>query len=320
MAQQNHAHSVCLILGAQRKSRLSQATLKNGMDSLFQQADKMRPSSVTQKGTHMRIAKFIGLACLGLGLASPVFAMDAALAKAIAGSHRTPEWVARDSARHPQEELEFFGIKPTMTVVEIVPGGGYWTEILAPYLKDKGAYYSTVSPRSLGERAVKAADAWQAKFDANKDVYGKAKVVEFGRGTTDIVPEGTADMVLTFRNVHNWMMGGMQDEAFAAFFKALKPGGILGVEEHRGRTDQPQDPKAASGYVRQDYAIALAEKAGFKLVGKSEILANPKDTKDYPGGVWTLPPTLRLGDQDKEKYLAIGEADNFVLKFEKPKK
>jgi predicted methyltransferase len=268
----------------------------------------------------MRFAKLIGLVCLGAAIASPVLAKDAALAKAIAGSHRTPALVERDSARKPQPELEFFGIKPTMSVIEIVPGGGYWTEILAPYLKDKGMYYSTVTPRAMGERAVKAADAWQAKLDANKEVYGSVKVVEFGKGTTEIVPEGTVDMVLTFRNVHNWMMGSIENEAFAAFYKALKPGGILGVEEHRGRTDQPQDPKAQSGYVREDFTIALAEKAGFKLVGKSELLANPKDTKDYAGGVWTLPPTLRNGETDKAKYLAIGEADNFVLKFEKPKK
>lgn len=253
-------------------------------------------------------------------VASMAFAKDAALEKAIKGSHRTPALVERDGARKPQAELEFYGIKPTMTVVEIAPGSGYWTEILAPYLKDKGTYYTTVGPRASSERAAKAADAWQAKLDANKDVYGNVKVAEFGRGVTDIVPEGTADMVLTFRNVHNWMAGNMQDDAFNAFFKALKPGGVLGVEEHRARDDVPQDPKAANGYVRQDYTIALAEKAGFKFVGKSEILANPKDTKDYEGGVWTLPPTLRNGDKDREKYVAIGEADNFVLKFEKPKK
>jgi predicted methyltransferase len=266
----------------------------------------------------MRSASLL-LFSLALAASAAAVAKDKELAAAIADSHRSADLVTRDAARHPQEELEFFGIKPNMTVLEINPGGGYWTEILAPYLKDKGAYYTTVSPRSLGERAVKAADAWQAKLDANKAVYGKVKVVEFGRGAADIIPAGTADMVLTFRNVHNWMMSGAEDEAFAAFFKALKPGGILGVEEHRGRNDIPQDPKGQSGYVREDYAIALAEKAGFKLVGKSEILANPKDTKDYPGGVWTLPPTLRLGEQDKAKYLAIGEADNFVMKFQKPR-
>jgi predicted methyltransferase len=126
--------------------------------------------------------------------------------------------------------------------------------------------------------------------------------------------------VVTFRNVHNWMDAGTAEKQFGAFFTALKPGGVLGVEEHRASTAQPQDPKAKSGYVREDYTIQLAEKAGFKYVGKSEILANPKDTKDYAQGVWTLPPTLALGDQDRAKYVAIGEADNFLLKFEKPKK
>ena len=134
----------------------------------------------------------------------------------------------------------------------------------------------------------------------------------------DIAPPGSADLILTFRNLHNWMEGGYADEALAACFKALKPGGILGVEDHRGRTEQQQDPKAQSGYVRMDYAIALAKKAGFELVGSSEMNANPRDTKDYAKGVWTLPPTLTLGDQDRAKYVAIGESDNFVLKFKKP--
>lgn len=267
----------------------------------------------------MRIAILVMLASVGLAFTAAAPAKDKALANAIAGAHRSPDFVGRDKARHPQAELEFFGIKPAMTVVEIIPGGGYWTEILAPYLQDKGTYYTTVSPRASSERAAKAADAWQAKLDANKDIFGKVQVVEFGKGTTDIVPAGTADMVLTFRNVHNWMMSGMAEDAFAAFYKALKPGGILGVEGHRARTDRPQDLKAQSGYVREDYAIALAEKAGFKLIGKSEINANPKDTADWPKGVWTLPPTLQMGEQDREKYLAIGEADNFVLKFKKPK-
>jgi predicted methyltransferase len=272
-------------------------------------------------GGRMRASKLLGWVCAGAALAAvPAIAKDAALAKAIAGSHRNADFVARDQVRHPQEVLEFFGIKPSMTVVEINPGGGYWTEILAPYLKDKGTYYTTVGLRSRGEAAVKAADAWQAKMDAAKATYGTVKLAEFGRGVADIVPEGSADMVLTFRNVHNWMAAGFADEAFAAFYKALKPGGVLGVEEHRARADQPQDPQARSGYVREDYTIALAEEAGFKYIGKSEVNANPKDTADWPGGVWTLPPSLRLGAQDREKYLAIGEADNFVLKFEKPKK
>lgn len=236
-------------------------------------------------------------------------AKDAALAKAVAGAHRTDSFVERDKYRKPQEELEFFGIKPDMTVVEISPGGGYWTEILAPYLKDKGTFYTAVSARQ--------ADAWQKELDANPAVYGNVKVSEMGG---EIAPAGSADMVLTFRNIHNWMARGNVDEVFADFYKALKPGGILGIEEHRASDKAPQDPKAANGYVRQDYAVQLAEKAGFKFIGSSEILANPKDTKDWPKGVWTLPPTLALGEQDRAKYQSIGEADNFVLKFQKPAK
>lgn len=255
----------------------------------------------------MRIHALIAAAFV---IATPLgaAAKDAALAKAVAPEHRSENFVARDKYRHPQEVLEFFGIKPTMTVVEISPGGGYWTEILGPYLKEKGTYYTAVGQRGY--------DMWTKKVAEKKDVYGEVKVTTFGG---DVAPEGSADLVVTFRNVHNFMAQGSADAAFASFYKALKPGGILGVEEHRALADQPQDPKAANGYVREDYTIGLAEKAGFKLVGKSELLANPKDTKDWPKGVWTLPPTLTLGEQDRDKYLAIGEADNFLLKFQKPK-
>jgi predicted methyltransferase len=259
----------------------------------------------------MRLSSLIVVGAVMLAPLAAVEAKDEVLGKAVAGSHRTAALVERDKARKPQEELEFFGIKPTMTVVEISPGGGYWTEILAPYLKDKGTYYTAVSPRQV--------DTWKKKLEGNAAVYGNVKISQMGGGTYDIAPDGSADMVLTFRNVHNWMAQGTAEQAFAAFYKALKPGGILGVEEHRGSDKVPQDPKAANGYVRQDYTVQLAEKAGFKLVGSSEILANPKDTKDWPKGVWTLPPTLTLGDTDRAKYVAIGEADNFVLKFQKPK-
>src|SRR4051812_15785019 len=253
--------------------------------------------------------------------ASPLaaFAKDEALAKAIASPQRTPALVERDKFRRPQEELEFFGIRPDMTEVEIAPGGGYWTEILAPYLREKGTLYTAITPRAANDRAAQYYDSWKKKLEDNAATYGSVKIGELGGGTFNPAPAGSADMVLTFRNVHNWMGGGVADQMFASFFKALKPGGVLGVEEHRASKDKPQDPKAESGYVREDYTIALAEKAGFKYVGKSEILANPKDTKDWPRGVWTLPPTLALGDQDRDKYLAIGEADNFVLKFVKPK-
>jgi predicted methyltransferase len=250
---------------------------------------------------------------------TPVLAKDAELAKAIAGSHRTPDLVKRDAARKPQQELEFFGIKPDQTVVEISPGGGYWTEILAPYLHDKGTYYIAISPASASAQAKTQVESWQKKIAGDKAVYGSLQISELGRTAFDIAPPGSADLVLTFRNVHNWMDAGIVDKVFAEFYRALKPGGVLGIEEHRASNDKPQDPKAASGYVREDYTIALAEKAGFKLLGKSEILANPKDTKDYPEGVWTLPPVLTLGEKDRAKYVAIGEADNFVMKFQKPK-
>jgi predicted methyltransferase len=200
-----------------------------------------------------------------------------------------------------------------------LPGGaGYWTEILAPYLRDRGVYYAAVAEKNASEEAERMNATFDAKLKAAPALYGKVLVTEFGGDRHDIAPPGTADLVVTFRNVHNWMAKGEADEAFAAFFEALKPGGILGVEEHRGRADRPQDPKAKSGYVRQDYAIKLAEKAGFKFVGSSEINANPRDTKDHPQGVWTLPPTYRMGDKDRAKYQAIGESDRFVLKFVKP--
>jgi predicted methyltransferase len=246
-------------------------------------------------------------------------AKDEAIAKAVSGAHRAPAFVERDAARHPADVLEFAGLKPGMTVVEISPGGGYWTEILAPFLHDKGIYYTAIAPRTASERAAAAWDNWRKTLDGNKALYGNVKVSEFGRDSFTVAPPGSADLVLTFRNVHNWMGQGYAEQAFTGFYNALKPGGVLVVEEHRARTDQPQDPKAASGYVREDYTIGLAQKAGFKLAGRSEVLANPKDTKDWPRGVWTLPPSLALGDQDRAKYQAIGEADNFLLKFEKPK-
>ncbi len=259
----------------------------------------------------MRIRILLIAALLAALPFAAVQAKDAALAKAVADSGRSPNMIARDKYRHPQEVLEFAGIKPTLTVVEVSPGGGYWTEILGPYLKDKGTYYTATSARAM--------ENWNKKLADNKERWGDVKVTEFGKDKYDIAPAGSADLVITSRNVHNWMGAGFPDEAFAAFYKALKPGGILSVEEHRASDKEPQDPKAANGYVREDHTIALAEKAGFKLVGRSEALANPKDTKDWPKGVWTLPPTLQVGEQDREKYVAIGEADNFLLKFQKPK-
>lgn len=268
----------------------------------------------------MRLLPYV-CALLTIALSGTVFAApDPALTQAVAGPWRSPAFVARDGARHPVEELTFFGLKPDMTVVEIWPGGGYWTEILGPYLHDHGRYYAAIVPRGLSDRTAAAADRFQAKLDSDKPRYGNVKVSEFGKNMSNIAPAGSADLVVTFRNFHNWVGDGMAPQALAAFYTALKPGGILGIEDHRGPADKPQDPKAESGYVRQDYTIEMARKAGFEFVGASEINANPRDTKDYPEGVWTLPPDLALGDKDRAKYIAIGEADNFVLKFRKPMK
>lgn len=238
----------------------------------------------------------------------------------IAGSHRADAEKARDRYRHPLETLRWFGIKNNMTVVEIWPGGGWYTDILAPLLKDHGTYYAAgFDPESKTEYMRKAAQKFQEKIAANAEQLGKTKVTVLAPPSKiDIAPEGSADMVLTFRNVHNWMAAGQAETVFKAMYKALKPGGILGVVEHRGNPNVPQDPKAASGYVREDHVINLAKDAGFKLVDRSEINANPKDTKDYAQGVWTLPPVLRKGETDREKYLAIGESDRMTLKFVKP--
>jgi predicted methyltransferase len=244
--------------------------------------------------------------------------VDPALSAAVASPARQPAHVARDPVRHPVEELTYLGLAPTQTVVELWPGGGYWTDILGPYLAPHGHFYAALPAAGDAEEDSLAAK-WRKRFTAQPDHYGTIVLTTLGPGQFDIAPPGSADLVLTFRNLHNWMDGGYAPQVLAACFRALKPGGIFGVEEHRGRADQPQDPKAKNGYVRQDYTIALAKQAGFELVGSSEMLANPRDTKDWVDGVWTLPPTLSQGEKDRERYVAVGEADNFVLKFRKPR-
>jgi predicted methyltransferase len=271
---------------------------------------------------HRGGASFATIIVLALGACGPAASTDLTLNSAVDNPARSAKFIARDGARHPLEELTFLGIAPQSTVVEIWPGGGYWTEILAPLLYDHGGYYVALQGKGGSEAADAEADKLnallRAKIDADKATYGKLTPTVFGVGQSEVAPPASADFVLSFRNLHNWMKDGFAPEAFAAFYRALKPGGVLGLEEHRGQRDTAQDPKAEDGYVRQDYAIALAEKAGFEFVGSSEINANLKDTANWPKGVWTLPPTLRLGDQDRAKYEAIGEADNFVLRFRKP--
>ena len=263
------------------------------------------------------------ISCFILALASASSvsapaAADPALAAAIANPQRTASFSARDTARHPAQELTFFGVRSDANVVELWPGGGYWTEILAPYLAGHGHYTAALPPAKNGGEDSATVAQWRARVAAQAARFGRIHETTLGAGHFDIAPPASADLILTFRNLHNWMEGGYANEALAACFRALKPGGVLGMEEHRGRNDQPQDPLGKSGYVRQDYAINLAKQAGFEFVASSEIDANPKDTKDWPSGVWTLPPTLALGDKDRAKYVAIGEADNFVLKFRKP--
>ena len=266
------------------------------------------------------VTLLLGLSCATGASAAAEPAVDPALQQAIADPARSARFVARDQARHPAQELAFFGLKADQTVVEVWPGGGYWTEILAPYLRSRGRLYEALSPEGESADGDRERVHVQQKLAANPALYDKVLLTALGRRAGDIAPPGTVDLVLTFRNLHNWMTDGYAENALAAFYRALKPGGIFGIEEHRARADQAQDPKAENGYVRQDYTVALAKKAGFVLVASSEINANPKDTADWPKGVWTLPPTLALGDVDRAKYEAIGEADNFVLKFRKPLK
>jgi len=245
----------------------------------------------------------------------------ALLDAAIAGEHRAPANVARDAWRHPKETLLFFGLRPDMTVMEIWPGaGGWYTEILAPVLRDHGrliaASWDPATDNAFIQDSLKA---YRSKLDGRPDIYGKVEVVALHYPTAmNAVPPGSVDMVLTFRNIHNWMPRDAAKPMLEAMYAALKPGGTLGVVEHRAPAGVPQDPKARSGYVAEDYAIELIESVGFRLVGRSEVNANPADTKDYDQGVWTLPPTLRLGDKDRDRYLAIGESDRFTLRFEKP--
>ncbi len=275
----------------------------------------------------------IGTLALSLALAMPVAqaikpadtatlpAPDAGLQTVLNGSWRDPANVKRDAYRHPGQTLAFFGIAPTQTVIEITPGGGWYSEILAPYLQAKGHYIAAVvDPMKVKEGGSRdyqqrQRDGLQKKFDADPARYAKASIVGYDPNAPVLGPANSADMVLTFRNVHNWRSAGQAENMFKAFHAVLKPGGVLGVVEHRAKADVPADDK--SGYVGQQQVIAMAEAAGFKLAAKSEVNANPRDSKDYPGGVWTLPPTNKHDAADDAKYQAIGESDRMTLRFVK---
>ena len=262
-------------------------------------------------------------------------APDAAeiLQTVLAGEHRTDEERARDPFRNPAETLQFFGVEPDMTVVEIWPGGGWYTQVIAPYLKAGGGTYYAASfdPESDNERVQEALAAFRENYADRPEIYGDITLTALGG--EEIAPEGSADAVLTFRNVHNWIGRGAAEENFAKFYRALKPGGVLGVVEHRADGAPTGDDAAdfvyedgSAGYVLEADVIALASTAGFELAARSDINANPKDTKNHPFGVWTLPPTRRSSavrgeedpDFDRSAYDAIGESDRMTLKFVKP--
>ncbi|TXH96055.1 MAG: methyltransferase [Rheinheimera sp.] len=247
---------------------------------------------------------------------------SAAIQAAVDHSVRSATNKARDQYRHPVETLSFFGVTPQSTVVEVSPGGGWYTEILAPLLQQQGKYYAAHQPKDAkSEYAQKSRADYLAKLAANP-VYSKVEVTEFSAaGGKQIAPAGSADVVLTFRNLHNWYMAKGDESlltAFKSFHTALKPGGVLGVVEHRLPESKLNTDWQKSGYMPQSLVIKLAEQAGFVLEGSSEVNANPKDTADHPGSVWALPPTYTNKEQDKAKYQAIGESDRMTLKFRKP--
>ncbi|WP_298399012.1 methyltransferase [Sphingobium sp.] len=234
------------------------------------------------------------------------------IAAAVAAPSRTDKNVARDQYRHPAQTLAFFGVTPGQTVVEYAPSGGWYTEILAPLLKDKGTFYAL-------QPTGRYLEGYRGFLAAKPDVYGKVKLVAYPEETASI-PANSVDTVLTFRNVHNMVMAGSEGATFKTFFDMLKPGGTLGVVDHRLPEDRDTALEKSSGYLKVSTIRRIAEAAGFEYVGASEVNANPKDTADWPKGVWTLPPTLSQKDVDKDKYLAIGESDRMTLKFRKPTK
>jgi len=252
---------------------------------------------------------------------------DMRLRDALAGEHRSEEKKARDAYRNPYETLTFFGLKEDMTVLEINATGGYYTEIIAPVVANTGQYVSSMWDRSTGGGSATAYESLEDLIETNRNIFGDAKIAGItGENLVPIEP-GTADLVLTFRNIHNWMLSGSIDRMLKMMYDSAKPGGHLGIVEHRGNPMVRQDPKAETGYVNEGYTIKIAEEAGWQLVASSDINNNPMDDKDYEGRVWRLPPTLRYLGQEgwpnvdeaqRIKSMAIGESDRFTLFFVKP--
>lgn len=266
--------------------------------------------------------KSICWALPALLLSISLSASETAIQAAVDHPSRTPANTLRDQYRNPVSTLAFFEVQPDSTVVEISPGAGWYTEILAPLLHEQGKLYAAHFPaNSSSEFAQRMRASFQQKLAAHP-IYSQVELTEFAASAgVQVAPDGSADVVLTFRNLHNWYMQGGDDAmriAFGHFYQALKPGGILGVVEHRLPESQRNSDWIHSGYFPQSLAIELAEQAGFVFEASSDINANPKDTADHPSGVWSLPPSLELGEQDRDRYLAIGESDRMTLKFRKP--
>jgi len=271
----------------------------------------------------------IALGAAGVLAAFPAFAAaDPVLADVIRNGPRTAEEKARDAARHPEASLLFWGLKPGDTVVDVDPGAGWWTDILAPYLARTGGRYiaatADLNDPKLSDGARNGRAAFEGKYEVDPKLYGKVSAVGFGQVSGPLAPPGTVDLVLVSREIHDWaMVDGFVQKAFGDFRAALKSGGVLAVEDHRAADGA--DPKKGDGYISEAYVIAQAKKAGFVLAARSDINANPKDTKDHPFGVWTLPPTRRSAPSgqppnpafDHAKYDAIGESDRMTLKFVK---
>jgi len=239
----------------------------------------------------------------------------------IQAPHRSEANRARDQYRHPKETLLFFGLRPDMTVVEISPANGWYTEIIAPLLKQQGRYYAAVPVLTddMHEAMKRRDTAYRQMLKSAPNLYGEPTIKTYDAAAPVFAPEGVADLVVTFRNVHNWAKAGNTRSMFNGFFQALKPGGVLGVVEHRAKPDTPLSKQIESGYMTEQFVIEAANAAGFKLDRSSEINSNALDTKDHPGGVWNLPPNLRgVAESDKPKYRAIGESDRMTLRFVKP--